>query len=265
MKIAVCTIAKGEKKYIRDWVEYYKNLGFCNVIFNDNSENNDNSQKEKIQDYIETGFVIYQDYKGMLACQNKSYEETYFKFRKIFDWIGFFDIDEFICLEKNKNINELFGSDLYKNANLIYVNWKCYGDSGKIKYEPIPVWERFKESLPKNTQDGNYTERLPINVHIKSFVKCIQNALISFPFPHNAKFINIANKAINPAGNQLNVNSPWQKICWENMWLNHYHTLTIEEYLERRVGRLRATTNKTRSYKELYNYFLSPMKKLMKK
>ena len=38
MKVGVCVIIKNENLYIRDWVEYYKKIGFDTVILFDNND-----------------------------------------------------------------------------------------------------------------------------------------------------------------------------------------------------------------------------------
>ena len=45
IKIALCCIAKKEDLYLKDYIEYYKKIGFCNIIFGDNNERADDSQK----------------------------------------------------------------------------------------------------------------------------------------------------------------------------------------------------------------------------
>ncbi len=48
MKIAICTMAKKEHLYIKEFVDYYINLGFSHIFIYDNNSPND----EKISDVI---------------------------------------------------------------------------------------------------------------------------------------------------------------------------------------------------------------------
>ena len=61
MKTLVCSIGRLENKYIREWVEYYKNLGFTNIVLYDNNYDGEEHFEDVIGDYIESGFVILKD------------------------------------------------------------------------------------------------------------------------------------------------------------------------------------------------------------
>ncbi len=48
MKVAICTMAKKENLYIKEFVDYYIKLGFSHIFIYDNNDPND----EKISDVI---------------------------------------------------------------------------------------------------------------------------------------------------------------------------------------------------------------------
>ena len=57
MKVAVCAIAKNENLYIREWVEWYKNLGVSKIFLYDNNDLDGERFEEVIDDYIKSDFV----------------------------------------------------------------------------------------------------------------------------------------------------------------------------------------------------------------
>ena len=72
-KICLCVIGK-EKRYIREFVEYYKNY---NV---DNNDKNGEKFEDVIDDYIRSGFVELLDFKGIPQPQIKAYNDCYRRF-----------------------------------------------------------------------------------------------------------------------------------------------------------------------------------------
>ena len=117
MKIGLVAIARHENKYLKDWIDYYRNIGISHIIIGDN---NDITNDEDIQEYINT--LGYQDFvtvenkkkkssdKTPLIEQVNFYNDMYKKYSSDFDWLCFFDIDEYFevlpgCLNSN-NIND---------------------------------------------------------------------------------------------------------------------------------------------------------------
>ena len=97
----MCTIAKKENRYIKYFVEFYKKLGFNNIYFYDNNEPGDEkiSDLEIVKKEIKKGYISIIDFKkNSFSFVTKSYYDCYERFNKDYDWITFFDIDEFLIL-----------------------------------------------------------------------------------------------------------------------------------------------------------------------
>ena len=54
MKVAICIEVKNDNRYIREWLDYHKKLGFDNIILYDNNDSNGENILEVIDDYIES-------------------------------------------------------------------------------------------------------------------------------------------------------------------------------------------------------------------
>jgi hypothetical protein len=95
-KVLLCCIAKMENLYIREFVEHYKNLGFDNICLYDNNDPDGEHFEDVIEDYIKSGYVILKDVRGKQLAQMPCYTECYKEYKNKYDWIAYFDIDEFL-------------------------------------------------------------------------------------------------------------------------------------------------------------------------
>ena len=165
-------------------------------------------------------------------------------------WVLFIDIDEYLQLETCSTVKDFL--DSFTDADVVRLNWKCFGDCDQLHYSPEPVTERFKTPLPKdfiynNTLPYGYTE----NCHVKSFLYLSDKE--AFMNVHNA--IVKYGKAVNAKHQEQDMFSPWQDICWEGAWINHYQTKSTEEFAKRRFKTTDATGNKIQENKLISWYF----------
>ena len=233
-KIAVCSICKNENKYIREFVEHYKALGFDNIILFDNNDVDGERFEDVINDYIENGFVILENVRGKKLAMFPSYNYCIKTYGKKYDWIAFFDCDEFLVLTKTQSIKE-FINTISSDADCIQINWMEMDDNGLVKYDNRPLMERFTHQTDKYFPSLQITKTLGLfeNSHLKSIVKCtewnINNCVFqNAHFPYNCrKYVNASNKTnfhgINP--------SVSRNIDWENAYIKHFSQKTIEEFL----------------------------------
>lgn len=231
MKTAVFACAKLENNYIREWTEWYKNLGFTNVIIYDNNDVDGERISDVINDYIEEGFAIVENFRGKYpgVAQAYAYQDAYDRYGNCFDWIAVFDIDEFLSLnERFHNIEEYLSMGCFIGRDLIRVSWRMYGDNELLRVEngDYSLVNRFKE--PLKTQEkwtkaiihGGIPElEIPKygdgQVHLVG-IKQVKDAV-------DANGIPVNNKNIRGG-------------CgFENAALNHYSTKTIEEFVLNKI------------------------------
>lgn len=223
MRTAVVCIGRQENLYAREFVEHYKKLGFSQILIMDNNYDGEEHFEDVLQDHIDQGFVKICDYRNRIKPQMVGYTEMYAKYGNEYDAIMFADMDEFLVLEKDNNISQ-FISRFQSDWEVIVVNWDCKTDSGLIYYDPRPLMERFKESIPitKCIQYGT----IPEDAHVKSIIKgglpCV-------------RFISNPHVATNPlltyhaSGFRCN-NAPWQPVEFSAARLVHFTTKSAEEY-----------------------------------
>ena len=101
-----------ENRYVRDFVEYYQNLGFDKIFIYDNNDVDGERFEDAIGDYMVSGFVETVDYRGRKVVQLKAYEDCYSKHTSEYDWIAFFDCDEYLTfVDKSAEIHSFLMQD----------------------------------------------------------------------------------------------------------------------------------------------------------
>lgn len=232
MKILLCCIVKMENLYLRDFIEFYKNMGVTNVVLYDNNDVNGEYPQHVIGDYISDGYVIYKNARGKYRYQLEAYDECYKEYRKDYDWIAFFDVDEYIEILNGMSFKDFLSQDKFKEACAISFYWLVYGDSDKVHYENKPVYDRFTKPALKPYCEEKNTFKLVIR----------GDEEISIHFTDaNAIMYNVTNRPsfpiMVPNGDIVDPTLLYHQYSYECAYLKHYQTLTIEEFLCRRFGR----------------------------
>lgn len=229
IKSALCCIVKDENKYLREFVEHYKDIGFTHLFIYDNNEYNGERVEDVIGDYIDSGFVtLVQKFKGNYNSdiQSRAYQDCFRCHKHEYDWMAFFDADEFLMLEdKYTTISDVLGLSLYSGYDAILVCWKNYGDNNLITVEnnDYSLVGRFVNPCPVQN-----------DVQIKAIVRCSNKDDVTELHIGNCNYhsCNTNGEFITSSG-----------VCGEkpsipsyaNMWLNHYRTKTLQEYIEIRM------------------------------
>lgn len=238
LKVALCAIAKNENLYIREWVEWYKNLGINKIFLYDNNELDGERFEEVINDYIESGFVEVIDVRGVekgcvydeegINLQTKCYIECYKNKVNYFDWVCFFDVDEFLSFKNNYTLYSFLNDARFKNYDTILVGWEHYDDNNLLIYDNRPVTERFTH-ISKIDYHGIKsivrTHKEPINIHENNVIHTFRvtgNNVIRTDYIRHISQNNWFK---------------YQSLNGHNCVLNHYKTKTAEEYIKRHLGR----------------------------
>ena len=251
MNVSLCCIAKWENLYIRDFVEYYEKIGFSNITIYDNNEKSDEHFEDVIKDYIDSGFVRIVDVRGMgCGLQMRVYSDFYSRYHNEYDWIAFFDVDEYLLLKKDKTISDYLSRDCFNKFNCIHVNWVMFDDNDLLRYTPVPVMDRFTRPVYDENNESH-------NIHIKTIVKCLPcvNHIV-FPTPHHCEFegIHVCDGSGKEVSNTWNISHGSRDLAQ----LNHYHCKTVEEFVMNRRNKGGADCfRKVRSYKDLFDMFFS--------
>ena len=221
-KICLCVIAKNENLYVREFVEYYKNIGYNNIFIYDNNDKNGEHFEEVINDYIKSGFVKiinFRDYNKIGNPQFDAYKNCYSKNSKLYNWLSFYDMDEFLELnDKYKTIQQFLNDKIFKNCQNIKVNWLVFIGNNDLYYINKPLRKRFnnnnalKNKCIKSTVRGN--------LHSNYWEKMVN--------PHSS-LLNITSCSVS--GKIIQSDSPFNDPPdYLNAKLIHYYYKSFEEY-----------------------------------
>lgn len=184
IKICICTIGKNENRYIKEFLEYYKNYGVDKIFLYDNNNIEGEKFENIINDYISQNFVVIKNWRGIKSPQMMMYKDCYNKNYDKFEWLIFNDIDEYIYLNNYNNIKKFLNESRFKNCENIQLNWLLFTDNNLIYYVNKSLLERFIEKDPyakkryiNRHSNGKSILRGHIpNIHISNF-HCISDQL----------------------------------------------------------------------------------------
>ena len=260
-KVGLCVIGKQENKYAKEFVDYYKSIGFDHIFIYDNNDKNDEKFEEVLSEYISQNFVSIINYRGYRGKENHpqfdAYIDCYEKNSKNYVWLAFYDFDEFLYLKKHKTIQEFVDEEKFENCNNIKINWIIYTDNNLIYYENKPVQERFTTPNLRHTA----------NSHVKSLVRgnLPTNYWSGMINPHSS---NNDYTCCVPSGETIDSKTPFNKEPnYDEAYIKHYNTKTIEEFIDKakRGSATRVFVKDETFWRTKLGYFFSLNKKTKEK
>lgn len=249
MKVAVCAIAKKENLYIREWVEWYKNLGVSKIFLYDHNDVDGERFEEVIDDYIKSGFVEVIDVRGQetssiqfnkngkayrSSIQHTCYIDCYKTKLSEFDWVFFCDIDEFLKFRANCSLYTFLNDETFKDTDTIMVPWLHYDDNNLVYYDDRPVVERF----PHLSKRQWYAFKSFARTNKEIYDESMRHMIHTFRLVGN-KIKTADGQDFTDIDNRINFYTTVKsKIKNYKCVVKHYKTKTIEEYLKKRYGRV---------------------------
>ena len=222
IKVCICTSGKKENRYIREFVEYYKKYGIDKIILYDNNDFDGERFEDVINDYIENGFVKLFNRRGKKREQLKILNHCYINNFKKFDWLIFYDLDEYIYLKNYTNIKDFLKLKKFEGCQTISLNWVYHTDNNLIYYKNKTLHERF----PKKYEDKNNTKCL---YPIKSILKGhIPNIKINCLHKLNSKL-----KRCNGFGIKPKMFTYLMQPDFQYYYIDHYYFKSLEEFIEK--------------------------------
>ena len=252
-KVAMCTLAKRENRYLKDFIQFYLKLGYNHIYFYDNNEIGDEAitDLDIVKEGIKNGYITVIDFKVREGnFQATSYSDCYEKYNMLYDWISFFDVDEYLMLEpKGVTIQEFMDSPRYNNCELVKFNWKIYTDNDQLDYIDQPMTKRFPIESKFTTE----------NRHVKSIArgKLDLKRIRNNGSPHSV-FSEI--EACSVSGKKTDWKYYIYPPDYQFGWLNHYVTKSVREFFEKKYKTkekvdVNSISEETKSY--LFRYFFS--------
>lgn len=231
IKTLICCIGKNENRYVRHYVEWYLNLGVTHICLYDNNDVDGERFEDVIGDYISAGYVELIDVRGKKVIQLQSYTECYAKNKNDYDWILFIDCgDEYLSFSNPVKIGDYLALPQFRNYDMIHINLMTFGDNDKTEVTNEPLWTRFPNPIPFDT---NIAYNFPEDAHVSSIVrgglediKWEGKGFTHTPSPNNLR-------CCNNVGFYVESESPFAPVDFQLAAFRHYTTKTAREYCEK--------------------------------
>jgi len=236
MRVYLCALAKNEHLYINEWVKHYIDMGFDKIFIYDN----DDKDSKYIGDFID------KDYKDKVRIinargihrqnmQGDFYSNFYEVEKERFDWCLFCDIDEF--LTGIDDIKKFFWKHKFNGFEQIRVKWKLFGDDDIIERDTsIPVMESFKKEITEPLSK-DLTQVCGLNNQGKCFLRG-NLKWVRFYSVHFASRYNNVVRSCLPSGrlclSGVEIKEDYSK---ETIFLNHYMTKSLSEFVAQKMNR----------------------------
>ncbi|MBS1071087.1 glycosyltransferase family 2 protein [Gluconobacter cerinus] len=224
MKVAVCLVVKNEQTEIIYWAAWYKALGFDTlIIYDDFSDDATEEVILSMQGGIDIRYMrnaVNRDIHNVR--QVRAYNDAVIRYGHEFDWIAFFDADEYLDLY-GKNIKSYLSEQ--GNASLVAFNWCCVGTNGYV-------------SRPEGVPFLNYTRtgsnELFWNRHTKVIFRPDR---LSRPV-YQVHNVDVHGTSVDSEGLPVEWESPSggftrNSPTWKGARLIHYQSRSLEHYINR--------------------------------
>ena len=242
-KVCICTIGKEENRYIREFVEYYEKFGVDKIFLYDNNDINKEHFEESINDYIDKGFVSILNWRGIQKPHYDAINDCYLRYNFYYNWLMFYDIDEYIHLAKYQNIKDFLNQKKFNKCKKIYLNWVFHTDNELIYYENLSLFERFpikeKDALIKKQFSQKVKSILRGNI---SNFEIVNNS-------HATHIITDSVRACNGFGKEVNLDEEYFLENSDNKYyyIDHFYTKSLEEFVNK-IKRGSAVNAKNKKY-----------------
>ena len=238
MKVYLCALAKNEHLYINEWVSHYLKLGFDKIFIFDN----DNKDSPNIKDFIDNDKLAkcrVINARGIHESnmQTLFYNNFYRLEKNNFNWCLFCDIDEFLV--GVGNIKLFLQQPKFAFANQIRVKWQMYDDNGLIERDMSKgVMETFTHKA-NFTLTRDLTKECGMGNQGKAFVRGGLNNVYfnSVHFATNRMNDVILNSVLPNGQRCLSGVEIKEKYTTINVFLNHYMTKSLSEFITQKINR----------------------------
>ena len=193
-------------------------------------------------------YVTIINIKNRIAYQSTYYLYIYNEYGYKYDWMCFFDVDEFLTLKYDNTIQDYLSRDIFYGVDQIHINWLTYDDNDLIEYDDRPVQERFTRISNIYDKETNTSHQTMLKYGCKSIIKSGLNIC-----SHIHTFINLNDKElITVDGNGESSYQMWGSCDAINRYnlayLKHYATKSLNEYLYKKYNKIDCTHTYTYSF-----------------
>jgi hypothetical protein len=149
IKIALCTMGKGENLYINEFIEYYLKIGIDHIFIYDDNDPETEKISEIINKKYKYNVTVNETRKFNIVNQSISFSECYLNHINQYDWFLMVDMDEFLYIVDG-TLKSYLTQKRFNKCDFIKFHWVIPKDNDLIYYDPRPLFERFKPPYIKS-------------------------------------------------------------------------------------------------------------------
>ncbi len=222
--IALCVIVKNENPEFAEWLIHHHLVGFDTIIvYNNMSDDGTTELINLVAQSIDIRHIRWEE--TTVEMQNLAYDHCMKNYGRDFEWIAFFDADEFLISKSNENIHDLIARHIGSAA--VVVNWVMFGSSSLQEIENRLVMEAFTLRAP---------DSFGPNHHIKSI--CRPSAYLSTV---NAHYFKLTGDYCHQDGALVvwnaNIKGVTSEIRHGDWRLHHYFVRSATQWAKRMIRR----------------------------
>ena len=151
--------------------------------------------------------------------------DCYKKNNKKYDWLIFYEFDEFIFLKNFTSIKSFLNDSRFYKCKKILLNWIFHTDNNLLYYDNRSIVERFpeREIKARNKKTGGLST-------VKSIIKGrLKNIKINCIHRLSMKI-----KGCDGFGNQIElIGIETNNSDYENYYIDHYYCKSTEEFIDK--------------------------------
>ena len=151
--LAVCAIYRDEGPYLREWIEFHRQVGAERFfLYNNNSTD---AHREALAPYVTEGVVTAHDWPDVPG-QITAYQHCLDQYSDQARWIAFLDLDEFLFSPTLAPVSQVLKD--YEHHPGVMINRLNYGSSGHKKPPQGLVIENYLQRLPDDADNSRHAK-----------------------------------------------------------------------------------------------------------
>lgn len=242
-----------ENHYLEEWLRHYVSLGVDKIIIFDNNDIEGKYAEsiysiEYVKECKNSGIIDVYPIPGEKQAQTRSYNKCYEMYGSDYDWLMFFDIDEYLILERCKNIKEFLSQPHFTSYEMIHINWKVYDDNDLLRVvnNDYSLVKRFTRPCKNHKAHSELKTIIRGGLKDVKFVKS----------PHTCD--NREFSCCNAIGEDTDSKAArTNRVIHKEAWLNHYICKTIEEFCYNKLVRRGGHTIHRKDLRYNLNFFFN--------
>jgi hypothetical protein len=239
--VALCTMLRNERPYILEWVAYHSLLGVSDFLIADN-ESTDGSDALLTQ-MQRAGLIntVYRKGSGMKTQLDAFLDGARFFHSKV-DFVGFFDIDEFLVTEGEKTLPQAL-SEFSIDIGAIATCQLVYGSNGFERYDSDLVANRFTARARDLSPQHQWVKTIARPGDVKEMTSSHSVSL------RTGRYVMTDFQDFRPAGKHP---GEADRICHERIRYNHYMLKSEEEFRQKQARGALSDSPNYRRFEDSY-------------